>query len=101
MHLILHKHPAIRILSCISLFGFLSVYASTCAWADCQSEYTKARNMIMSAKHNAMSNKKLDSTTFMAQFQPSMAQLQAQGCKSEIMGILQLVQSEKQMLQAP
>lgn len=71
------------------------------AWADCQTDYADVMTKLSRAKQTAIKGEKLDSDSFMRDFQPAFDRLQAGGCASEIMQLLQFVQRENQMYPAP
>ncbi len=88
------------------LYGFLGLVMAAWllaipAWADCQSEGERAKQMMLTLKQQALNNQPLDQQAFMGQFNSVMNALQAQGCTNEIMGIAQYAQAEKQRVANP
>ncbi len=80
----------------------LSVFAlASPALADCRAEGQQASSMLMNFKQDALSNQAVSQDQFKAQFEPLVYKMKQDGCMSELMGLMTLIQSEQQQYPAP
>lgn len=81
------------------LFGFIgcsALYES--AWADCQSNYKQAMDLLDTTTKKASQNEHPDADAFSSQFKTIVGSLQSQKCLPELMSLIQHIQSEQQKI---
>jgi len=71
------------------------------SWADCHAESQQAITMLMSFKQKALSNQSVDQAQFKSQFEPLVYQMKQDGCMRELMGLMNVIQSEQQLYSNP
>lgn len=79
----------------------LSIASMNTAWCDCRSEGQEAVGMLMSFKQKALSNQSVDQAQFKSQFEPLVYRMKQDGCMSELMGLMNVIQSEQQQYSNP
>ena len=65
-------------------------------WADCRSDGQEATSMLMQLKQSALSSQAIDKGRFQAQFEPLVYRMKQNGCMSELMGLMNMIQREQQ-----
>ena len=71
------------------------------AWSDCRVEGQQAVTMLMSFKQDALSNQPTNKDQFKSQFEPLVYKMKQDGCMNELMGLMNVIQSEQQQYPAP
>jgi len=71
------------------------------ALADCHTDGQQAVGLLMDFKQHALNNQPVDQQQFKAQFEPLVYRMKQQGCMSELMGLMNVIQSEQQQYPAP
>ena len=84
------------VLSLCCLIGQASPSGS--AWADCQSSYKQAIDLLDVTTKKASKNEHPDADAFSSQFKTMVGNLQSQKCLPELMSLIQHIQSEQQKL---
>lgn len=79
----------------------LSVLTPALAWADCRAEGQQATMLLRDFKQSALSNQPVDKNQFKAQFEPLVYKMKQEGCMSELMGLMNMIQSEQQQYPSP
>jgi hypothetical protein len=85
-----------QIAACL-LLGLMGLAAvGVPALADCRSDKQQATTLLMNFKQDSLNNQAVSQDQFKAQFEPVVHRMKAQGCMSELMGLMNLIQSEQQ-----
>jgi|GEM_PF-5730469 len=81
------------------VFGFIG-YAALLepAWADCQSSYKQAMDLLDTTTKKASQNEHPNADAFSAEFKTIVGSLQSQKCLPELMSLIQHIQSEQQKI---
>lgn len=67
-------------------------------WADCRAHYNDALNLLNATTKKAAENQHPNADTFAADFKTIVDQLQNEKCMTELMSLMQHIQSEQQKL---
>ncbi len=79
----------------------LSTLAPLQAWADCRVEGQQALTLLMDFKQSALNNGSMDKNQFQSQFSGLISQMKQEGCMTELMGLMTVIQREQQQYPAP
>lgn len=79
----------------------LSIVSMNPGWTDCRSEGQQAVSMLMSFKQSALNNQSVDQVQFKSQFEPLVYRMKQDGCMSELMGLMNVIQNEQQQYPNP
>jgi hypothetical protein len=90
-----------RMRDIMAVLLMLSVLSPAMAWADCRMEGQQAIMLIQNFKQNALSNQPVNKEQFKAQFESSVYRMKQDGCMSELMGLMTVIQNEQQQYPAP
>jgi hypothetical protein len=67
-------------------------------WADCQENYNEAMLLLNNAQQEAGASKHPDVTVFRQNFQKSVDKMKEERCTTEVVKLLEHIQSEQQKL---
>ena len=79
----------------------LSTLTPLQAWADCRADGQQAMSLLMDFKQSALSNGSMDKNQFQSQFGSLISQMKQEGCMTELMGLMTVIQREQQQYPAP